>query len=296
MNRRTFVGSAALGMASTCLPHHIFAQQDDFATLWSELQSKPDLVQEALFYRDFALEGDGVDCLNILKDGQVICIVTAAKRPPRLKPSDLEISKDAQELIIFYEVTNRAKYERELQKPIWPGESSGITIGFGYDLGYVSRSDFQEEWKNLIHPFAIEALSSVCGLKGTSAQTALATVSSVRVDWHSAQKQFSEVLLPIFIAQTEKFLPNLSKLHQDCRGALVSLIFNRGTALTIKNDNQDTRKEIREIKALMEAEKFDAIPGKFLEMTRIWEGRPKSRGVILRRRAEAALFERGLSA
>ncbi|MGN7293299.1 hypothetical protein [Rhizobium sp. SAFR-030] len=287
---------AAIGGIGWAIPRPGAAQADRFNEIWATLQSDPALIDQAITFRDFALEDDGVTCINVVNDGTTTCMVSAARRPPRLAPSELKISRAAQDLIIYYEVTNKAKYDRELEKPIWPGGESGVTVGFGYDLGYVSRADFQAEWKDLIHPFAIETLASVCGLKGPNAQRSLDSVTRVRIDWDAANKQFSTVLLPIFVAQTEKFLPNLSTLHEDCRGALVSLVFNRGTATSLNNDTRDTRREMRDIKALMAAQSFKEIPQKLRDMTWIWKDNPRARGVALRREAEAALFERGLSA
>ena len=48
------------------------------------------------------------------------------------------ISKKAIELIIKHEVGGRAVYEKRYQKPIWAGGDSGVTIGLGYDVGYVT--------------------------------------------------------------------------------------------------------------------------------------------------------------
>lgn len=296
MNRRRLLSGATAGAFAAALPFHAYGQGDEFSRILANLKENEDLSRDAAAFREFALEGEGVECLNIEVDGKEICIVTAARRPPRLTPSSLSISQDAKDLIIYAEVTSKKRYEKDLILPILPGGQSGITIGIGYDLGYVSSSDFRAEWKEYIHQFTVEALSAVCGKKGQSAQDVLSSVSQIRIGWDAAQRQFSEVLLPIFVAQTEQFAPTISKLHPDCRGALVSLIFNRGTALSLKNDSQDSRKEMREIVALMKTEDYKSIPLQFESMTRLWEGRPKVRGVVLRRRAEAALFARGLKA
>lgn len=295
MNRRDFLGGVGVSFLGLAAPNFLHAQEQGFSEIWTSILADPTLAQTAAEYRDFALD-ESVNCLNVVQDGETVCIVTAARRPPRLAPSKLEISQAAKDLIIFYEVTNKSKYDRDLEGPIWPGGDSGITVGFGYDLGYVSKSELEEEWKGAVHKFVLERLSAVCGLKGQAARTALSSVSQVRIDWDAASRQFSDVLLPIFVAQTEKFLPNLKKLHPDCRGALVSLVFNRGTALTLKDDTRDTRKEMREIVDLMKVENYTEIPARFRDMTKVWEGQAKARGVVLRRRAEAALFEKGLQA
>jgi GH24 family phage-related lysozyme (muramidase) len=73
-------------------------------------------------------------------------------------------------------------------------------------------------------------------------------------------------------------------------GALVSLVFNRGASL----GPDDKRKEMRNIAAHMQARNFDAIPAEIRAMKRIWEGKPKLRGLLVRRDKEAAFFEEGL--
>lgn len=52
---------------------------------------------------------------------------------------------------------------------------------------------------------------------------------------------------------------------------------------------------MREIYQLMRVRTFDQIPAKLREMKRLWLNDPGARGVVLRREAEALLFEEGLS-
>ncbi|MEJ2117138.1 MAG: CHAP domain-containing protein, partial [Alphaproteobacteria bacterium] len=52
------------------------------------------------------------------------------------------ISDEAFDLIVEFEVTNQQVYEGKYRKAVWPGHSSGVTIGIGYDVGHVSKSQF----------------------------------------------------------------------------------------------------------------------------------------------------------
>ncbi len=221
-------------------------------------------------------------------------MVSAARQPPRIPPSQLPISDAPKQFILFYEVTSEDNYNAKLKAPIWPGGDSGVTIGIGYDLGYASENDMVAEWSKYVHPFILNQLKPVCGKKAAAAQAAVSTVSHLRIEWDSAYRQFTESLLPIFVALTETFCQNVDDLPPDCRGALTSLVFNRGTALQLKNDPIDSRREMREIKDLMAAKQYGAIPQKFLDMQRIWIDKPKARGVVKRRAGEAALFAKGL--
>ena len=45
------------------------------------------------------------------------------------------ISQAAIDLIVREEVSGKEVYERNYRRPEWPGGSSGVTIGIGYDVG-----------------------------------------------------------------------------------------------------------------------------------------------------------------
>ncbi len=51
------------------------------------------------------------------------------------------ISKKSLEMIIQHEIGGRAYYDKKLQGPIWAGGESGVTIGFGFDMGYTTEKD-----------------------------------------------------------------------------------------------------------------------------------------------------------
>lgn len=64
---------------------------------------------------------------------------------PSIKVSRASINK-----IIEFEVTSREVYTRKYERPIWPEGFSGITIGIGYDLGYVTVKQFMEDWGGVL--------------------------------------------------------------------------------------------------------------------------------------------------
>jgi GH24 family phage-related lysozyme (muramidase) len=171
---------------------------------------------------------------------------------------------------------------------------SGITIGIGYDLGQVAVDDFVDDWSKYIHPFVIETLSPVTGLQGSAARDKLKDVQIVDIKWPDAYKQFIETTLPLFTAETERFCQNVAALSDDSRGALVSLILNRGSAKTLRNDPNDRRKEMRTIAMLMNEQRYSEIPAQFIAMQRLWENNNDARGLLTRRVAEAQLFQLGL--
>jgi len=52
---------------------------------------------------------------------------------------------------------------------------------------------------------------------------------------------------------------------------------------------------MRAISMLMKDRDFKAIPAQFRNMKRIWAGKPKKGGLLIRRELEAQLFEIGLT-
>ena len=201
------------------------------------------------------------------------------------------ISQAAFDLIVEFEVSGEAAYNKLYRRPTWPKGASGVTIGIGYDCGYSTAAQIRSDWGGLLSPSMVAALASVAGLTGSRAQAALATVrDKVDVPWTAALAVFSNTSLPKYVALAAK-LPNWDKLSPDCKGALVSLVYNRGASFS----NAGARyQEMRNIKAHMAAERFSAIPAELRNMKRIWAGDPGMRGLLVRRDKEADLFGRGL--
>src|SRR6185503_13206388 len=135
-------------------------------------------------FGDYAEDGSTAVCTDIVINGKTTCVVSAARRPgKRLAPSKLSISERAIELIVLCEVTSKARYEKSLTRPIWPRLQSGITIGIGYDLGYVAEDVFRAEWKNYLHPFVVDTLAKVTGLRGNDAKAQLPSCQNIKIGW-----------------------------------------------------------------------------------------------------------------
>jgi len=76
-----------------------------------------------------------------------------------------------------------------------------------------------------------------------------------------------------------------------CLGALVSLVYNRGTS-TDPAGLPGARKEMRDIRDAVAAGRFTDIPAALRAMKRLW---PEGNGLRDRREREAKLFEEGLT-
>lgn len=201
------------------------------------------------------------------------------------------ISQRAFDFIVAKEVTDRAAYDRGYNRPTWPGASSGVTVGIGYDLGQTSAEQIVADWSPHLSDTMVETMASCSGVTGGAAQGLTAQVrSSIDVPWVAALAVFRDSSMPRWVGIVRKALPNTAKLSPDCLGALVSLTYNRGPSFSKAGERYT---EMRAIKQHMADMNLAAIPGEIRSMKRLW---PDLRGLRDRRDGEADMFEQGLSA
>jgi len=182
-----------------------------------------------------------------------------------------------------------------------PPGASGVTIGYGYDLGYVTRSEFVNDWGPVLQPEVIERLLPAVGIRGDAALPIARTLAGIVIPDAVALSVFTTRSLPIYFAQTLAAFPGADALPLDAQGALVSLVYNRGGSMkdsTTSGIHED-RREMRMIRILVSNYPGEKRPGgresilrdianQILMMRRIWEGRHMG-GLITRREQEAAL-------
>ena len=202
------------------------------------------------------------------------------------------ISQESFDLIVGFEVSGRAAYEKNYRHPERPGGQSGITVGIGYDCGYSTFAVIHADWDGKIPAPMVTMLGSVAGLKGEAAQNQLSRVRPlVDVPWDVALDVFSHVSIPKYLMSTKAALPHFDDLPPSCKGVLLSLVYNRGASFSAIGPRYQ---EMRNIKALMGLRKFDSIPSEFRKMKRLWTT-PSVRGVAIRREQEARMFESALA-
>ncbi len=204
----------------------------------------------------------------------------------------LAISGAAIDLIITFEVSSREVYERKYRHPIWPRGRSGITIGIGYDVGYVTRAQLARDWSAYLPQADLGTLSQACGLTGASASALVQRLAHIDIPYANAHAVFIDVSVAEYTRLTVRSLANTAALHPDCLGALVSLVYNRGPSFTREGERY---REMRAIRAAMQARAFAGISEQLRSMKRIWSGEPQSAGLLKRRELEARLFEQGLA-
>jgi GH24 family phage-related lysozyme (muramidase) len=199
------------------------------------------------------------------------------------------ISKRSIDLIIQHEVGGRDVYTKRYQKPIWAGGDSGCTIGLGYDLGYVTEKQFFSDWQGLNLNF-LNALKRFCGVKGEIVKTMLrGEVLNVVIPYNMAYDVFVKKSIPKYYAMTKKIYPQLDSLNEDTRGALVSMVYNRGAKL-----DGESRKEMKAIVELVAKQDYDGIAEQIERSKRLWEGKGLD-GLVIRRESEADLIRSSMA-
>jgi GH24 family phage-related lysozyme (muramidase) len=208
----------------------------------------------------------------------------------------MRISQAAFDLLVREEVSSEARYRRDYRRPIWPGASSGPTVGIGYDLGHTSAATIRSDWKGRVSDEMLEAMVSCVGKTGSAGRAWTARVRSlIDIPWEQAIEVHSKFVLPRWEAKVAAALPNTETLSPDSLGALVSLTFNRGPSFSTprkSTDSLDRYREMRAIKAHMQSGNLAAIPAEFRSMKRLW---PDLDGLRKRRDTEAMLFQQGLN-
>jgi hypothetical protein len=205
------------------------------------------------------------------------------------------LSKKSLNLILEFEVGGGENYYNKfLKNPIWPGEQSGVTIGVGYDLGYVNKSEFSEDWKDLPKEIFDRLYKVVC-IKGYNTKNLIRGLKDISIPWELSLKVFNNKTVTKFYNLTQKTFPNFDNLPEDAKGGLVSLVFNRGAAL--EGDRRREMKLIRDGMKLVSSYDQKAltfIANQIRNMKRIWAGGSIEKGMNRRRDAEAKLIEESL--
>ncbi len=194
------------------------------------------------------------------------------------------IPTEAVTFIVHEEVGGRKYYDRHVAIPHFPGEASGVTIGVGYDLRFQEPADFEADWAGILTPQAMDSLRPHLGKKGSAA--AVAALADLRIPFPAAWQVFIKHALPRAVTQTESCFGKLAPLPPLCRGALASLVYNRGTKLS-----GDSRREMKAIHDHIAAGRLDQVAAEFTAMKRLWPG---SEGLRKRRDKEAEMWAKGM--
>jgi len=195
-------------------------------------------------------------------------------------PPSPDIATEAVNFIVREEVGGRDYYERHAKSPHFPGASSGVTIGIGYDLRFQSAADFEAHWSDQLMPDQMAALRPYLGQAGSAA--AVTALSNIEVPWLAAWRVFVGRLLPHYVGLARGAFDGFDGLSLLRRGVLVSLVYNRGAGM-----DGDSRAEMRNIRDHVRNGQLDAVADDLRAMKRLW---PTAKGLRDRRDREAELW------
>lgn len=202
-------------------------------------------------------------------------------------PAPPILSAKGYQLILDYEVGGgQAYYSRYLASPTWPGASSGVTVGVGYDCGYNSKPVIVRDWSVMPNTAYRERLGNTAGVKGQAAKSLVQSVGDIIIDWRYAEAVFSGVTITRYHQLTARTYPGFERLHPNAQAALVSLTFNRGSSMT-----GESRKEMREIRDCAARLDYVGMARANRASIRLWRGTSIEKGMARRREAEARLME-----
>ncbi len=192
------------------------------------------------------------------------------------------------ELLLKYEVGGgKSYYEKYLSKFTWPGGASGPTIAIGIDCAYYTKLELSKIF-NFLSEEQIKLIQGSIGKTGHEGKeyTKILRNEGIIVTWDQALNIFNNITWGKFTKLTEKTFPGVDKLKEDAYGAIVSLVFNRGTSL-----KGPSRLEMRKIKELITKKDYKGIANEVKKMKRLWIGKNLD-GLLERRDSEADLIEK----
>ncbi|MFN2508868.1 MAG: peptidoglycan-binding protein [Chthoniobacterales bacterium] len=239
--------------------------------VWEKVRAKS-LVRKFIRWRFVATPAEGV-------------FVSNAAPAPDMLPNTRGIGgipREALEFIID---------EEGMDQP-WkfPGGDSGVSLGHGYDLGAgtESKAGMVTDWKQWLNGPELERLSTAIGKTGAAAKELCPQFRDINISIEAADDVFYRATVPKYYEKMLTAFPNADKLPGNAQGALLSLVFNRGTSM--KGERREEMRNIKEVLAGEPPYDLRKIAAELREMKRLWEGLGLS-GLITRREREARLVE-----
>ena len=200
-------------------------------------------------------------------------------------------SRNALKLLMDYEVGGgESYYNRHLSKFTWPAGASGPTIGIGIDCAYYSPQELAAIF-SFLPKKQIALIQGASGKTGASGReyTKKLREAGIIITWDQAKSIFETTTWPKFAKLAERAFPSLDQLCDDAYGAIVSLVFNRGSSMA-----GDSRVEMRNIRVLVPKKEYKEIANEIRKMKRLWIDKNMD-GLVKRREAEARLVESCIS-
>jgi hypothetical protein len=197
----------------------------------------------------------------------------------------LILSRAAVDHVVAHETGGVPYYVQFSQRPIDPKFSSGVTVGFGYDLRWKTRAQIRKDWAGVASVREIGAMCEVAGLDGSTYRRIR---GRVHISWDEALVVFKRTTLPRWATLTAGAyrIAGPRVLHPHLNGALWGNTFNRGGSMA-----GESRAEKRAIRGAIAAGRWEEIPGLFDAQARLWPGHA---GLQRRRLEEGDLARKAL--
>ncbi|MFX1697772.1 pesticin C-terminus-like muramidase [Paraburkholderia sp. A1RO-5L] len=166
------------------------------------------------------------------------------------------------------------------ETPYVPGnssdQSSGVTIGYGYDLGQQIAAQASADLNGLVSPEQISRLLVAIGKHGDRARILISSLSDIKISNPNAL-ELAKRMKRRYAQYTVDAFPGVTRLHPHCQGALLSLIVNRGPSLQ-DQPHQKTRAQMREIRMAIDENNLSGVPFQLRAMKVLWD--PQARDVL----------------
>ncbi|WP_174976644.1 MULTISPECIES: lytic transglycosylase domain-containing protein [Burkholderia cepacia complex] len=179
--------------------------------------------------------------------------------------------------------------------PYVPGgnqdQSSGVTIGYGYDLGQQPEATARNDLTGFFTEAEISRLLTAIGKHGDAARAFIPSFGDIKISEPKALEMAKNVKRRYAQFTVDAF-PGITKLHPHCQGALLSLVYNRGSSLEDK-PGQRSRVHMRNIRAAIQNNNLPEVAAQLRAMKALWVGTGAD-GLLTRREKEAVLFEKGM--
>ena len=289
MSRRVVVLAAALLLAACARPAAVPAVDQTVAGVPDSMPAATPLpVEEAVVAAQPLPEAveaaSGVLAEPLLAAQAALADLSPVLPPPEAR--DAACRRAAAALIIRWEVTSPAFYAKRLERPVWPGGASGVTWGIGYDGGHQTAAVIADDWQD---HYAAARLARTAGITGQQARAILSQYRDIPTGYEHASRIFETRSLVEYERRTRRAFGNekFDALKPTACGALVSLVYNRGAAMT-----GDSRREMRNIRdKCVPSGDHSCIANEIRAMKRLWRGTVNEKGLSARREAEAILAE-----
>lgn len=217
----------------------------------------------------------------------VVDAATVVVEPRIIPPPAVPLlDEDCVDLLVRLEVGSVRLYRQRYYMPIHPSAESGVTIGLGYDLRYVTEQMLRTDWQRHAQ---IERLVGSVGLYGKAADQAVAQLSDVTTPFELAKAVFIHSTAPqYFEISRRQFGAGFDALDRDYQCGLFLITYNRGGSMTGLR-----RAELRAIRdECVPSANKPCAASENRKSKRLWRGTPIQGGMDYRREAESVRIER----